>query len=276
MTLRAVMLIARKEVRDALRNRWFLLYAAAFAGLAHALSRLALDGASLAGFAGFGRTAASLVNLVLLIVPLMGLTLGAASIAGERERGTLSTLLAQPIARVDVLLGKLVGLGLALGAAIALGFGLAALTAASGGLAIEPKIFAVLVGYSVLLALVTLAVGLLISAASRRTGGATGVALAVWLILVFLGDLGLMSTAITLRLRPSTLLTLTLANPLDAYKIATVSALTGSMDVFGPAGAYAALRLGDSLPQVTAGMLVLWIIVPVALAALVLRRVALT
>ena len=108
MTLRAVMLIARKEVRDALRNRWFLLYAAAFAGLAHALSRLALDGASLAGFAGFGRTAASLVTLVLLIVPLMGLTLGAASIAGERERGTLSTLLAQPIARVDVLLGKLV------------------------------------------------------------------------------------------------------------------------------------------------------------------------
>ncbi len=276
MTWHAVVLIARKEVRDALRNRWFLLYAAAFAGLAHALSRLALDGADLAGFAGFGRTAASLVNLVLLVVPLMGLTLGAASIAGERERGTLSTLMAQPIARVDVLFGKLLGLELALGAAIALGFGLSALTAATGGLAISPRIFAVLVGYSMLLAFVTLAVGLLISSGSRRVGGATGTALAAWLVFVFLGDLGLMSSAITLHLRPSTLLALTLVNPLDAYKIATVSVLTGSLDVFGPAGAYAALRLGDALSPVAIGVLVLWIAASTAISALVLRRTALT
>lgn len=276
MTWHVIALIARKEVRDALRNRWFLIYTAAFAGLAHALSRLALDGASLAGFAGFGRTAASLVNLVLLVVPLMGLTLGAASIAGERERGTLATLMAQPIARVDVLLGKLLGLGLALGAAIALGFGLAALTAASGGLAISAEIFAVLVQYSILLALVTLAVGLLISSASRRVGGATGVALAAWLVFVFLGDLGLMSSAITMHLRPSTLLALTLVNPLDAYKIATVSVLTGSLDVFGPAGAYAVLRLGGALSPVAIGVLVAWIGGCTVLAALMLRRTALT
>ena len=125
MEARVIAIVARKEVRDALRNRWFLLYAAAFAVLALALSRLSLGDTSAAGFAGFGRTAASLVNLVLLVVPLMGLTLGAASLAGERERGTLPMLLAQPVTRREVLLGKYAGLAQAQGAALALGFGLA-------------------------------------------------------------------------------------------------------------------------------------------------------
>ena len=59
-----ILTLAQKELRDSLRNRWFLLYTAAFISLTLALSALALSGSDIAGFAGFGRTAASLVNLV--------------------------------------------------------------------------------------------------------------------------------------------------------------------------------------------------------------------
>ena len=106
-----VFILTQKELRDARRNRWFLLYAIAFAGLSLALAWLALSGAGNYGLAGFGRTSASLINLVLLIVPLMGLTLGALSLAGEREKGTLLYLLAQPINQLELLLGKFTGHG---------------------------------------------------------------------------------------------------------------------------------------------------------------------
>lgn len=270
--LGVVRLVARKEVRDALRSRWFQLYAAGFAFLALALSRLSLGAAAGGGLAGFGRTAASLVNLVLLTVPLMGLTLGAGSLAGERERGTLATLLAQPVTRAEVLAGKYLGLSLALGAALAAGFGLAAMFIAAGGGGAAAGAYGLLLGLALLLALAMLALGLVISAVARRTTTATGVALFAWLGLVFLGDLGLMGTALTMRLPVATLLLLAVLNPIEAYRIAAIQAITGSVDVLGPAGAYAARTLGDALLPALAGMLLLWIVVPLGAARWIFDR----
>lgn len=267
-----ILLIARKEVRDALRNRWFLLYGAAFAAMATALSQLSLGDMSTAGYAGFGRTAAGLVNLVLLVVPLMGLTLGAQSIAGERERGTLATLLVQPVSRAEVLLGKYVGLALALGAALVLGFGLAAGWVAARGGGVAAGAYGQVVGAAALLALSMLSVGFVISAGMRHTGGATSVALFLWLGLVFIGDLGLMGTALTMRLPVGMLFALTVANPLEAYRIGAVAAITGTLDVLGPSGVYASRVLGGGLVGVLAAVMIAWCVVPLAVAGVVFNR----
>jgi Cu-processing system permease protein len=264
--------IARKEVRDALRNRWFILYAAAFAILALALSRLALVGETAGGYVGFGRTAASLVNLVLLVVPLMGLTLGAASLAAERESGTLATLLAQPVTRAEVLLAKFVGLALALTAALALGFGVAGALISAGDGAIHAAAYAVLVGFAVLLALSMLSVGLMLSSFSRRSGTASGLALSVWLTFGFLGDLGVLGTALTMRLDTLGLFALTVFNPLESFKVAAVSAMTGTLDVLGPAGTFATRTFGDGLLPLLGAVLVAWCAAPLGVAGLVFSR----
>ena len=72
MEARIVITLLKKEINDALNNRWFVLYAGAFTGLSLLLSWLSLSSGGLGytGFASFGRTAASLVNLVLLVAPL--------------------------------------------------------------------------------------------------------------------------------------------------------------------------------------------------------------
>jgi Cu-processing system permease protein len=114
---------ARREFRDALSSKWFLLYTVAFTALAVGVSFLSLSGVGSHGFAGFGRTAAGLLNLIMLVVPLMALTAGAGAIAGERERGTLLYLLAQPVSRTQVLLGKYQGLSTALVCSLCIGFG---------------------------------------------------------------------------------------------------------------------------------------------------------
>ncbi len=90
-----VITISLKELQDARRNRWYLIYVLVFTGLSLALAWMGMTGLGDYGLAGFGRTAASIINIVLLVGPLMGLTLGAISLAGERERSTLQYLLAQ-------------------------------------------------------------------------------------------------------------------------------------------------------------------------------------
>ncbi len=272
MDLANVAVIARKEVRDALRNRWLQLDAVAFAVLALSFSYLSLAGSGSSGFAGFGKTAAGLVNLVLLVVPLMGLTIGAGSIAADSDRGTLAYLLAQPVDRGEVLLGKYLGLAGALVAALALGFGASGIVLALNGVAAGAWSYAALVGTALLLALAMLSVGVLVSVLSPRATIASATALFLWLSLAFLSDLGLMGTTIAFKLRVPELFGLSVLNPLQAFKLSVLSSVHSSLDVLGPAGTYAIRTFGDRLGAIFLGSLVLWILAPFAAAHLFFRR----
>ena len=273
MTARNVRIIAYKEIRDSLRNRWFLLYATAFAILAVALSLLSLVGTGMFGHAGFGRTTAGLVNLVLLIVPLMGLTIGAGALAAEREKGTLNYLLAQPVSPVEVLLGKYIGLATALAAALAVGFGLAAAVMAGKGVNTQIDSYLRLVGLSCVLALAMLSVGVLISSFASKGSVAAGTAIFLWLVLVFLSDLGLMGGTVVFKLKVVELFRLSLLNPLQVYKMSMLSGLHATLDVLGPVGAYAMRTYGAGLMWMFYGLLAAWVVLPVAGAYLnFLRR----
>lgn len=254
--------IAQREIRDAVRNRWLQLDAAAFAVLAFVFSTVSLMGVGDFGYASFGKTAAGLVNLVIFIVPLMGLTTGAAAIAAEVERGTMGYLLAQPVSRAEVLLGKFTGLSVALAAALALGFGVAGVALWANGVQADPMRYAVLVGYSFLLAISMLSVGILVSVASPRGGVATASAIFIWLGLAFLTDLGLIGGAMAFRVNAPELFGLSLANPLQSFKLAVLSSIHSSLDVLGPAGTYAVQTFGSRLNLLFLVSLLGWILIP--------------
>lgn len=263
---------ARREFRDALASKWFILYTMAFTVLAVGVSFLSLSGVGSHGFAGFGRTAAGLLNLIMLVVPLMALTAGAGSIAGERERGTLLYMLSQPVARSQVLLGKFFGLAVALICSLCIGFGISAgvLTWRAGGAGVFD--FLMLIGMTALLAIAMLSVGILISVVSRRTSVATGVALFVWLTLVFVSDLGLMASSVIFKLHVQEIFGLAAINPLQCFKMAVIVNLNASLDVLGPVGAYASQTLGIALPWVLVSTLIAWTIAPLGLAIILFTR----
>lgn len=263
MEPRIILTIFSKEINDALKNRWFMLYAAAFTSLALLFSWLSLSGGGTGytGFAGFGRTAASLVNLVLLVIPLMALTLGASSLAGEQERGTLAYLLSQPVNRAEVLLGKYLGLAASLLAALALGFGLSAMIIAGSGQT-DASAYSLLVGFAFALALGMLSLGFLISSLSRKATVATGMALFLWLLLVFGGDLGLMGTTLIFKLPIQSLFNLALIHPLQVFKMSALMSLNATLDVLGPVGIYAIQSYGDNLTWLFLGSLLAWIVLP--------------
>lgn len=264
MELALTWTIARRELREALRNKWLWFYAFGFGALAFGLAQAGMSTAGYAGLGGFGRTAASLVNALLLFVPLIGITVGAGVIAGERERGTLLYLLAQPVNRAEIFFGKAFGAALAVIAALALGFGLAGLGLANDGG--DPAAFLALVGFAVLLAVASLGIGFVISALTQKAATASGAAMIVWLALVFIGDLGLIGATIAFRPSPSGMLALLLANPLQIFKLGAIYSLRSTLDTLGAAGQFAMLEFGHALPFVLVALLLGWTALSFALA----------
>lgn len=264
--------ITRKELRDAIRNRWFIVFTVAFAIIAFALSALVHPGGRSLQVMNYGRTAASLVNLVLLFVPLIGLTLGSANLAGDRETGALSYLLSQPVSRVEVLLGKYFGLAGALLATLTLGFGVAGVALALQGTIQDAMsyLFTVILAYS--LALAMLSLGFLLSSLAHKTTTALGGALFMWLFLVFIGDLGIMGTSVSMQLPIETVFFVAVINPLQMFKIASILVIQANLEVLGPAGLYATSQFGNwLLPTLLIGLLI-WIIVPLFAAIMIFAR----
>ncbi len=271
MELSLLWTIAGRELREALRNKWLAFYALGFAALALALSQASLSAAGYAGLGGFGRTAASLINALLMFVPLLGLSVGAGALAGDRERGTLMYLLAQPVSRAEVFFGKALGAGLAVMAALSIGFGFAAVALSSAGVG-NASAYLGLVGFTLLLALVSLGLGFLLSAFTRKGATATGAALMLWLALVIFGDLGLVGATLAMRPTPAVLLGMLLINPLQAFKLGAIYSLRATLDTLGAVGQFAAYRFGAGLPWLLVGLLAVWMALSFGGAFLIFNR----
>ena len=277
MRLRAIGLVAARELRDALRSRWFVLAAGCFLALSLGLSMLGLAGAQRSGLAGFDRTTASLLNLALLFVPLLTLSLGGLGIAGELEDGSLAMLLSQPITRIEAYAGKYLGLLAAVSASILIGFGATGVIvgiSAGGG---DVRGFAALVALTLLLGAATLSIGTLLSVALRTRARVVGAAFAAWLLLVYVSDLGTIGLTIARNLGPAQIFVLALLNPVQQARVLGTLTLSQRLDVLGPVGVFGLDQFGMvGLTLLLLGVLVATAVAPLACGYVLFRRTPIT
>ncbi|MCI0613819.1 ABC transporter permease [bacterium] len=273
MDIQAVIAIAHQELTINVRNKWTLLFACIFGVLVLGISYFGLVTSGRTGFQGFTRTSASLLNLVLYLVPLVAVTMGTLSFANDKSAGEI--LFAQPVNRFEILIGKLAGLFIALAAATVLGFGIAgvviAVRAGNDGITRYP----ILVGFSLLLAMIFLSLSALTSILCRRKIKAFGAALFIWFFFVIFFDLIVIGVSFLVKEHTANqILFLSLfANPVDMVRVATLIMLDGK-DVFGSAGAALLRFYGNSIGSVIAllcGLLV-WTGVPMLITSKILNR----
>ncbi len=259
------LLCARQELTLAVRSRWTQVFAAVFAGLSLGV---AISGYTLSGGRGvqdFSRTTASIVQLVLLLVPLSSLLIGVLSLSPER--GAAELLFSQPVSRRSVLLGQATGLWAALTAAQAIGFGSAGAVVFShsghegiGGFVL---LFA---GASVLTASF-LGIAALLSAGvvGRKRTRALALALVIWFIATVLFDIAALGLASLLRSGTASrvLIVSVLINPVGALRTGALLALQGTT-AFGTAS-LAFLRFtkgpGNAAVFLSCSLL-LWTVIP--------------
>src|SRR5207344_426742 len=95
--MRAAAIIALKEIRDGLRNRWVIATTLLMTALALTLTLLGSAPAGTVGTSALEATVVGLSSLTIFLVPLIALLISYDAIAGEFERGTMALLLSYPV-----------------------------------------------------------------------------------------------------------------------------------------------------------------------------------
>ncbi|MCK6405659.1 MAG: ABC transporter permease [Rhodocyclaceae bacterium] len=275
LQLRQIGVIAGKEFRDRIRNRWVLAVAVVFAAFALAIAYFGAAQQGSVGFRSIEVTIASLVSLVIYLVPLIALILGFDAIVGERERGSLDLLLSMPLTRLELLLGKFLGLFLALACSTVLGFGLAGVLLATQLPTAALYHYAGFVFSAVLLGAAFLSLAVMVSVFASDRGRASSAAIGLWFFFVLIFDLlllgGLVLGAGDLgggwgsQLFPYLLM----LNPADVFRIANIFGVEDVRAMYGLATVFPEAL---ARPGLLGAVMVAWIVLPLAVAVWRFRK----
>lgn len=260
------MTIVRKVVRyqmsNVARSRWLVAYAMFFLLVSEGLLRFSGD---------VTKTALSLINVVLFIVPLVALVFGTVYLYNAREFTEL--LLAQPVRRWQLYTGLYLGLTLPLVAAFVVGLAAPFAVRRLSGVPFDGSISALLVAGSVLTAIFTGIATLVATWAEDRLRG-LGVAIGVWLLLTVVYDgfvLFVLAVFADYPLERATL-ALMMTNPIDVARVALLLRFDAAA-LMGYTGAvFEQFFSGATGVAVTVAALALWASVPALLGARVFQR----
>ncbi len=236
-----------------MRSRWSYFYLAFYLITTFALLYLSQD---------LSKVIVSLMNIVVVLTPLIGILLGTMYFYNSRE--FVELLLAQPVKRVAVFFGQYLGLTLSLSLSLLLGLGVPFVVFGVFGSA-QTSDFMMLLIVGVLLTLVFTAIAYLIAAKFENKLKGFGVAIVIWLIMAVLYDGLLLLLMIVFESYPleQGVLAAVMLNPIDLSRILIMLQLDISA-LFGYTGAVFDKFFGTSQGMFLAlSALVLWVVLPI-------------
>lgn len=272
--MKPVLVMALAEIQEGIRNRWVIASILLLLVLAASLTLLGSTPVGVIKASQLSVTMVSLTSLSIYLIPLIALMLAFDAIVGESERGTLLLLLTYPIRRWQIIIGKFLGHLTILAIAILLGYGVVALYFAIGGVgtAQEWLGYLLMMGSSLLLGAVFIALGYLVSVIVQQRATATGISLALWLFIVVFYDLILLGVLLADKshvIQSKLLAALILFNPTDVYRLFN---LTGS-DIATLASGMSGVAQSDLLAPLTLIMtLILWLLIPLMLSITIFQK----
>lgn len=273
MDTKTIFDIARQELIINMRNKWTLIFAVVFGALVVSVSYFGMRAEGFDGVQNFTRTSASILNLVLYLVPLVALIMGTLSFTGDK--GATELLYSQPVLRSEVQLGKLLGVFGSMVISTLTGFTVAgAMIIAAHGPG-ELLRYAMFVALSLALALVFLCLAVLGATANQRKARAFGVSLFLWFFFVLFYDLLAVGGTLLLKGKSANaFLFLSLfGNPVDMVRVASLIVIDG-VTIFGAAGAALLRFFGGKMASVLLLVfgLTVWIAVPLFISQRLLNR----
>ncbi|MEB2346961.1 MAG: ABC transporter permease subunit [Deltaproteobacteria bacterium] len=244
MRLSELAAVARLDLGEVLRSRWLWLCLLVYGGLAGAFVLVGLRESNVLGFTGIGRVLFSLSHALVLLLPLLALLATVQVVNRARDDGSLELFLSHPIGRGAFLAGvtavRLVALVLPL-VLVMVALGVAA------GLRGQPVSWAFLgraIAVCAALLVAYVGVGLAVSVVVRHPARAMTLVFLLWTASVALLDFAGISLLLQWRLPARAVFALAAANPVQAARLALLSAAEPSLATLGPVGFYLANRVG--------------------------------
>ena len=258
--------IASKEFWDRIRNKWVLAVAAVFTAFALVIAYFGAAQQGTVGFYGIDVTIASLVSLVIYLIPLIALILGYDAIVGERERGSLDLLLSMPITRFELLFGKFCGLAAALAFSTLAGFGLVGLLLSYQVDANSLLHYAGFMFSAILMGMAFLSMAVAVSVIATDRTSASGIAIALWFFFVLVYDLLLLAALVVTSgaYGGDAFPYLLFLNPADIFRILNIFGMEEVKSLYGLATVFP-----ESLsnPWLLGTAMLSWIVAPLIFAS---------
>ena len=240
-----VMVIAKKEVRDSLRNRWVLFISLIFLVLSHSVT---FAGSAIKGELSLPEISAlmsSLSTISVFIIPLVAMLISHDAFVGEDEAGTLLLLLSYPLTRRQILLGKLLGHTVIMTFTTCFAFGFTCMLLLL--LADTYDGFSTLVYFmqfifsSIMLAVIFILLGYVVSLKATEKAKAVASILLLWFLFVLIYDLLLLTLLVAdlSFINQGVFKVLIVLNPTDIYRAMNLIGIeggSGSLSVFSDSG----------------------------------------
>jgi len=258
--MKAMLQIIRYELSDVVRSRWILAYFFFFLGTTLLLFQFG---------GGAEKALLGVSNIVLIIVPLVGVLLGTMYVYNARE--FIELLLAQPVRRASLFWGLYFGLAVPLSGCVLVGLGLPFVV---NWTAVPGDLFALLMLSGILLTGVFVAFGLLITALVEDRVKGLGIAILLWIVFAVVYDAAVLLLANRFSEYPleNPLLVLTILNPVDLARVLLLLRFDAAA-LMGYTGAVFEAFFGSALGVVVSIVsLLVWIVVPATLGRRAFER----
>lgn len=237
--------------RDLSRSRWLIAYALGFGILAEGLF----------WFGGSGpQVVLSLLNIVLLVVPLASLVFGTMHVYASRE--FVELMLAQPVPRAPLVRGLFLGLALPVAGAFVAGCAIPFLVHRGGGASLSALLALFAAGIALSFVFCAIASWIAWRTDDRLRG--VGLALGVWLCVTILYDGAVLAAAAAFADYPleRPMLAAMVLNPVDLARVVVLMQLDASA-LMGYTGAVFNRALGTTAGAAVAALaLTAWCGVP--------------
>lgn len=226
-----LLVITQKEIKLGFRNPWAYSFLALFSFFSLALLLIQ----SQMNIQGYTHTTATMINLILYLLPLMTLLLGSFSVTAEKEEGGWQLLSTYSLSSAELLWGKFFGLAVVLLTIVGFGYGFSGLLGWFTGKGFSTSAFTFLFSFSVLLILLFLSIALWIGAVSSNRWQALTIGVGIWFLFILGWPtilIAMLGFVPYLWIKPLMEI-LTFLNPAEFVRIFMVMKIGGG-SVFGP------------------------------------------
>ena len=238
-------LIAYLDLKESLRAKWFLVYSLVFGGLIALFFIAGVTESQVMGFSGLSRLLLMYIQITIVILPIFILITTVRSISGDRDSHVLEYMLSFPISLRQYYWGKIIGRFITVYIPVLFAMIIAIIFGVIKGADIPWAIFFLYTGLLFSLSFAFLGIAFFISSFVKSSEVALGIAFFIWIFLLAFIDIALISLMMQERFSTELIITISMANPMEIFRIAAISLFDPQLTVMGPVAFY----ILDSMSQ---------------------------
>ncbi len=245
--MKNLFLIAKLDIRESMRSKWFFVYLLVFGGLMALFFITGITDSVVMGFTGLSRLLLIYMQVTIVILPIFILITTVKSISGDRESAILEYMLSFAVSLRDYYWGKMLGRFFIVFFPVILALVLGVMWGVFKGGELPWKMLFI---YSALLfsmCAVFLGIAFFISTVVKSHDVALGASFVVWITLLAFLDIALIGLMLQNRWNDEFIISLALLNPMEVFRVGAISLFDPELTVMGPVAYFLLDTFGHKL-----------------------------